>query len=265
MKTDLYTKIILTIIAVCLLFNVFSKLDIIPAVYAQSSNTNTPELNNSQLKTNLDGSINVRLSAAEIIEVRPASGSTFKVEPSSSSTRFSIEPYSSSTKFQIEPYSSSTKFTVEPASSATFEVKPYYNSTFKVEPYSSSTKFSIEPVSSSTKFSVEPTYSSEFKVKPASNYTIFNVKQEGSSIATENIDEAALRIYPVPAKNELNIEYDLSSGVAQYLTICDVNGRMMSRIILTPDRNKTTLDVSKYPAGTYIYSCNAESGKFIVK
>ncbi len=244
MKTDLYTKIILTIIAICLVFNVFSKLDVIPSVHAQNGNINVPELNSSQLKTNIDGSINVRLAAADVITVKPDYGATFEVEPTSSSTTF-----------KVEPYSSSTKFTVQPAS----------GTRFPIEPYSNSTKFYIEPYSSSTKFNIEPTNSSEFRVEPVSSSTIFNVRQEGTSIISENFDQTKLKIYPVPAKDELNIEYDLSSENMQYLTICDMNGRMMNRIILSPESNKTTLDVSQYPTGTYIYSCNAESGKFIVK
>ncbi|HIE44718.1 MAG TPA: hypothetical protein EYP87_00750 [Flavobacteriaceae bacterium] len=42
MKTDFYTKAILTIIALCLTCNVISDMDIIPSAYA-SGNTLTPE------------------------------------------------------------------------------------------------------------------------------------------------------------------------------------------------------------------------------
>ncbi len=42
MKADLYTKTVLTIIAVCLTINVIKELDIIPSAYASES-TNTPE------------------------------------------------------------------------------------------------------------------------------------------------------------------------------------------------------------------------------
>lgn len=41
MKTDLYTKTVLTIIAVCLTINVITQLDLIPSAYA-SKPTNTP-------------------------------------------------------------------------------------------------------------------------------------------------------------------------------------------------------------------------------
>jgi len=38
MKTDLYTKTVLTIIAICLTINVVQQLDIIPSVYATEEN-----------------------------------------------------------------------------------------------------------------------------------------------------------------------------------------------------------------------------------
>jgi hypothetical protein len=42
MKTDTYTKTILTVIAVCLSINVIQTLDIIPAAYATNSKPETP-------------------------------------------------------------------------------------------------------------------------------------------------------------------------------------------------------------------------------
>jgi hypothetical protein len=44
MKTDLYTKTILTIIAVCLTINVVHQLEIIPKAYATSLTNNDPLL-----------------------------------------------------------------------------------------------------------------------------------------------------------------------------------------------------------------------------
>lgn len=45
MKTDLYTKTILTIIAVCLTINVVQQLDVIPKAYAGTPTSNDPLLN----------------------------------------------------------------------------------------------------------------------------------------------------------------------------------------------------------------------------
>lgn len=64
MKTDRYTKIILTIIAFCLLVNTFEKLDIMPKAYANTPTT-TPILPINEPKYGLvplneDGSITVK-------------------------------------------------------------------------------------------------------------------------------------------------------------------------------------------------------------
>lgn len=44
MKTDSYTKIILTIIAVCLTVNVLKDLEIIPSAHAKNNEVNVPAL-----------------------------------------------------------------------------------------------------------------------------------------------------------------------------------------------------------------------------
>ncbi len=44
MKTDTYTKVILTVIAVCLTINVINNLDIIPTAHAANNNTDKPEV-----------------------------------------------------------------------------------------------------------------------------------------------------------------------------------------------------------------------------
>ncbi len=70
MKTDLYTKCILTVIAIALSFIVFKDIDIIPKAHA-SSNTNTaiPTSNYGLVPVNEDGSITVRLSTTEQLDV----------------------------------------------------------------------------------------------------------------------------------------------------------------------------------------------------
>jgi hypothetical protein len=64
MKTDRYTKIVLTVIAFCLVVNTFEKLDILPKAYANTPSS-TPSLPLSEpryglVPLNADGSINVK-------------------------------------------------------------------------------------------------------------------------------------------------------------------------------------------------------------
>jgi len=72
MKTDIYTKVVLTIIAICLSVLVFKDINIIPQVQASPSDSNigSASLNNyTMIPVNEDGSINVHLSATETLDV----------------------------------------------------------------------------------------------------------------------------------------------------------------------------------------------------
>ncbi len=71
MKTDLYTKAVLTIIAVCLTILVFKQFNIIPNAYAEIPKNNLPVGNNYGLvPLNSDGSIDVNIkSNASAIDV----------------------------------------------------------------------------------------------------------------------------------------------------------------------------------------------------
>ncbi|QYJ67408.1 hypothetical protein [Flavobacterium litorale] len=72
MKTDRYTKTILTIIAVCLVINVLNRIDIIPKAHAgNTTNTITTPVNTNyaMVPINEDGSINVTLKSTEVMDV----------------------------------------------------------------------------------------------------------------------------------------------------------------------------------------------------
>ena len=216
-----------------MLFNVVKEMNIISELRADSKiapEVNPPTQLNT-LKTNSDGSINVRMVSADVIEVKPAYNAEFKVVPSGSYTTFKVEPYSSST-------------------------------TFSVEPKSSSTTFNVEPKSSSTTFKVAPSSYTSFEIKPASG-AVFNVRQEGGSyIASEGFEQIN-QAYPNPAQNDITFEYNIQEN--EYLTICDINGRMVNRTLLDATQNSVNVNVSDYPAGAYIYSHGRVSGKFVKK
>lgn len=64
MKTDLYTKIVLTIIAVSLAIIVIRDVDIIPRAYANSTETNMKsKMNYGLVPLNADGSIDVNIKS----------------------------------------------------------------------------------------------------------------------------------------------------------------------------------------------------------
>ncbi len=71
MKTDRYTKSVLTVIAVALSIIALKDTDIIPTAHATTDPAHTPltNVNYGLVPLNEDGSITVRLSAAEEIDV----------------------------------------------------------------------------------------------------------------------------------------------------------------------------------------------------
>ena len=70
MKTDRYTKIVLTVIAACLVINILEKIDIMPKAYANGSDKNiAPASNYAVVPINEDGSINVSVKSAAPMDV----------------------------------------------------------------------------------------------------------------------------------------------------------------------------------------------------
>lgn len=71
MKTDTYTKIILTVIATCLSVIVLKDFDIITTAYAETpKHKNEMNRNYVSIPVNDDGSINVRMNYDQIVDVR---------------------------------------------------------------------------------------------------------------------------------------------------------------------------------------------------
>ena len=71
MKTDLYTKIVLSIIALVLSLNLLAEFNFISKAYAKSENFIKP--NFLSIPVNEDGSINVKLSKSDIDIIKPQS------------------------------------------------------------------------------------------------------------------------------------------------------------------------------------------------
>jgi len=71
-RPDLYTKVILTVIALCLVVLVTDKVNIIPSAFAHGAGS--PVLNRPAsyglVPVNEDGSITVKLQSSEVIDVQ---------------------------------------------------------------------------------------------------------------------------------------------------------------------------------------------------
>ena len=87
MKTDFYTKIVLTIIAVCLSILTLKNVDIIPKAYASEPTKNlgvSPSKNFGLIPVNADGSIDVNIKSASTMDVN--------IESCSSTAFYYAEP-----------------------------------------------------------------------------------------------------------------------------------------------------------------------------
>jgi len=73
MKLDLYTKSILTVIAICLTINVLKDFDIMPKAYASERLKNEPNLlpnkNYGLIPVNADGTIDVNIKTSSTMDV----------------------------------------------------------------------------------------------------------------------------------------------------------------------------------------------------
>jgi hypothetical protein len=80
MKTDRYTKAMLTIIAACLVITTFEKVNIIPQAHAAPTPLAPPSAQYGLVPLNRDGSINVKISN-ETMDVKITGVSTFDAMP----------------------------------------------------------------------------------------------------------------------------------------------------------------------------------------
>ena len=70
MKTDFYTKAVLTVIAICLTIIVLKQVDIIPNAYAETSKSNLKNnMNYGLVPLNADGSIDVNIKSSSTMDV----------------------------------------------------------------------------------------------------------------------------------------------------------------------------------------------------
>ncbi|MFC4740070.1 hypothetical protein ACFO3U_08690 [Flavobacterium ponti] len=81
MKLDLYTKSILTIIAICLTINVLKDFDIMPKAYANEPLKNElnllPNKNYGLIPVNADGTIDVNIKSSSEMKVDISTISTW--------------------------------------------------------------------------------------------------------------------------------------------------------------------------------------------
>ena len=83
MKTDLYTKAVLTIIALCLAINILKDFDFIPKTYANDMKTtenHLPNTNYAVVPVNKDGTIDVNIKSSSTMDVNIESCDSYALQ-----------------------------------------------------------------------------------------------------------------------------------------------------------------------------------------
>lgn len=71
--------------------------------------------------------------------------------------------------------------------------------------------------------------------------------------------------YPNPSRNTITIPYTLPSGETSQLRVFNMNGQLLETFNIGSDFDKIQINVSNYPKGTYIYTYNGVTKKFVVQ
>jgi len=71
--------------------------------------------------------------------------------------------------------------------------------------------------------------------------------------------------YPNPASTTVTLPYKIASGTTTTMSIYNINGQLIEQKTIDSVFDKILLNVSGYEPGTYIYTYNGISNRFIVK
>ncbi|MEZ4886784.1 MAG: T9SS type A sorting domain-containing protein [Chitinophagales bacterium] len=79
--------------------------------------------------------------------------------------------------------------------------------------------------------------------------------------------DLAMRLFPNPAKNILNVAFDNVSKEAMYITVYDLTGRVvLQQAVNSPTiNNKIQLDISKLQKGSYLLQLNSDTQNTVQK
>ncbi|RYD55517.1 MAG: T9SS type A sorting domain-containing protein [Sphingobacteriales bacterium] len=80
-------------------------------------------------------------------------------------------------------------------------------------------------------------------------------------VATTEVKEHNLKLYPNPATDKVTVELKLSNGGNYKIALHDMAGRIIKTTDATGDR--TSIDVAELPAGFYMISCYANGVKMV--
>ncbi len=86
-----------------------------------------------------------------------------------------------------------------------------------------------------------------------------------STMVTYTQPSSSLNPYPNPSRNTITLPYTLQSGETTQLRVFNMSGQLLETFNVGSDFDKIELNVSDYAKGTYIYTYNGVSKKFVVR
>ena len=86
-----------------------------------------------------------------------------------------------------------------------------------------------------------------------------------SGISPLSLAPAERNPFPNPAKQTIQLPYQLEQGKQANMKIFDVNGKQVTTKQIDATFDKILLDVSSYQKGMYVYEVNGKRGKFLVE
>jgi len=86
-----------------------------------------------------------------------------------------------------------------------------------------------------------------------------------STMVTYTQSSSSLNPYPNPSRNTITLPYTLQPGETAQLRVFNMSGQLLETFNIGSDFDKIELNVSNYAKGTYIYTYNGVSKKFVVR
>lgn len=100
--------------------------------------------------------------------------------------------------------------------------------------------------------------SSQFIFKQGDDEQRYYYEEFPNSVKDATVAKGSMKVYPVPAGNELNLKTNFATAQNATVTMFDMTGRMVKQLSLpTATQHSQRVDVSSLPAGHYTVQLNA--------
>ncbi len=110
-------------------------------------------------------------------------------------------------------------------------------------------------------------YNGQISISSNVGTETLNVLGEGAivtGIDDDVIDQEEVQLYPNPSKDLITIDLSLAPVVVPNIAIVDINGNTVWSVSKVKEQ-KIQVDVSQYPAGTYLVRISSEKGSVVKK